>query len=70
MTTISMSFRQTIACRDEHEFFSTVCEKLDYTSNTEPDPEDRQYGWINPDEFRKWLTREQSACLERTATNN
>jgi hypothetical protein len=37
-----------------HDFFGTVCEKIDFTG-PDPDAESRRFGWIDPDEYRAWL---------------
>ena len=41
----------------EHQFFSRVQEKLDWTS-AEVSRHDRRDGWMNEQEFREWLQHE------------
>jgi len=37
------------------DFFSDICEKMDYTSLNKLLEEDKKYGWITDVEFKKWL---------------
>jgi len=43
------------------EFFTEVQEKLDMTSEKDPEPDARQYGWVGSGEFREWLRTRRSA---------
>lgn len=42
---------------EEHQFFSRVHEKLDWTG-ADVSTDDRRDGWINEQEFRDWLQHE------------
>lgn len=43
-------------------FFSDICEKMDFTADDgNPTDEEREYGWINIDEFRIWLVKYMNA---------
>jgi hypothetical protein len=47
----------------QHEFFSAVHERLDWTGEA-PDEESRRYGWMDPGEYIDWL-RGQRALYGR-----
>jgi len=40
---------------DEIDHYSAVHEKVEWTVRS-PTDEDRSYGYVNPQEFRSWLT--------------
>ena len=41
-----------------NDFFSNVCEKMDYTSLKKLNKEDKLYGWIIEKDFVVWLKEE------------
>lgn len=54
------TLREEALTQEERAFLSTVQEKLDWTM-TNPDPESRRFGWIDPSEYLRWLGIARSA---------
>jgi hypothetical protein len=43
-----------------------VQEKLDFVDASEPDAESRRYGWVGPEEFRRWLIEKRKAFAPKS----
>jgi len=56
----------------DFELLYEVQEKLEFTTPDEPDAEERQYGWINAEEFRAWLSEHRkklAGCVRQRFAN-
>jgi uncharacterized membrane-anchored protein YjiN (DUF445 family) len=45
---------------NQEEYFSDICEKMDYTSKEKLTQEEKKIGWITEGEFKKWLKEKLS----------